>query len=80
MTAHGAPNGRSIVERTRSSTSRTIGARKVIPTVTAGLDPKDVRMLFRLGLVLGLAYLVFLVLWLWMTRIRPHGRRRVVRY
>ena len=79
-TAQGAPDGLGIVERTKSATSRAIDARKVISTVTPGLDQKDVRRLFRLGLVLGLAYLVFLVLWLWRTRIRPHGRRRVVRY
>jgi cobalamin biosynthesis Mg chelatase CobN len=78
--AQGAPDRLGIVERTRSATSRPIGARKVISTATPGLDRKDVRRLFRLGLVLGLAYLVFLVLWLWRTRIRPHGRRRVVRY
>lgn len=79
-TAQDAPDGFGIVERTKSTTSRAIDAQKVISTVTPGLDQKDVRRLFRLGLVLGLAYLVFLVLWLWRTRIRPHGRRRIVRY
>ena len=79
-TTKDAPDGLGIVERTKSTTSRAIDAQKVISTVTPGLDQKDVRRLFWLGLVLGLAYLVFLVLWLWRTRIRPHGRRRVVRY
>jgi hypothetical protein len=40
----------------------------------------DDRLLLRLGLALGLAYLVFLVAWFWGTRDRRHGVERVVRY
>lgn len=69
-----------IAGRTTPPTSRPISARKLIPTVVPGLNQKDARILFRLGLVLGLTYLVFLVVWLWGTRVRPHDRGRVVRY
>jgi hypothetical protein len=37
----------------------------------------DARLLLRLGLALGLAYLVFLVAWFWTTRDRTHGARAV---
>jgi hypothetical protein len=40
----------------------------------------DARLLLRLGLALGLAYLVFLVAWFWGTRDRRHGVERVVRF
>jgi len=40
----------------------------------------DARLLLRLGIALGLAYLVFLVAWFWTTRDRRHGVARVVRF
>ena len=40
----------------------------------------DARILFRLGLGLGLAYAAFLVAWFWTTRNRTHGVARVVRF
>jgi hypothetical protein len=40
----------------------------------------DARLLLRLGLALGLAYVVFLVAWFWSTRHRTHGVARVVRF
>jgi predicted outer membrane lipoprotein len=64
---------------TRSTTSDT-APKKVVSIIGSGLDPKDERLLFRLGLVLAAAYTVFLAVWLWMTRVRPHDRRRAVRY
>jgi hypothetical protein len=64
------------VKRTVSDTA--LG--KPISIGGAGLDQKDARLLFRLGLVLAAAYAVFLVVWLWRTRVRPHHRRRAVRY
>jgi len=53
---------------------------RAISIVGSGLDQKDERLLVRLGLILAGAYAVFLVAWLWGTRIRPHHRRRAVRY
>jgi hypothetical protein len=53
---------------------------KAVAISGSGLDSKDARLLFRLGLVLAAAYAVFLVVWLWSTRFRAHHRRRAVRY
>lgn len=62
------------------STGLDTAPHKAIPIVGAGLDQKDLRLLFRLGLALAAAYAVFLGVWLWRTRVRPHDRRRAVRY
>jgi hypothetical protein len=40
----------------------------------------DAKLLLRLGIGLGLAYVVFLVAWFWTTRDRRHGVARVVRF
>jgi hypothetical protein len=33
----------------------------------------DARILMQLGMLLGLAYVGFLTVWFWATRVRPHG-------
>lgn len=35
----------------------------------------DTRLMIRIGLLLGIAYLVFLTIWFWATRLRPRPRR-----
>ncbi|MGH2922233.1 MAG: hypothetical protein ACRDKU_09225 [Gaiellaceae bacterium] len=36
---------------------------------------RDTRLLLKIGLLLGMAYLVFLTLWFWATRVRPRPTR-----
>jgi hypothetical protein len=62
------------------STAPNTASRNAISMFGSRLDQKDERLLGRLGLILAGAYGVFLVAWLWGTRIRPHHRRRAVRY
>ncbi|HEY6836002.1 MAG TPA: hypothetical protein VI142_05955 [Gaiellaceae bacterium] len=52
----------------------------MISNNTSGLNPQDARRLLQLGLFLALAYVLFVALWLWRTRGRPHGAGRVVRF
>jgi hypothetical protein len=82
--------------RTKNQTRRSImhqihrqnGQSNVIsaadPPVQAAPEPQtqvtDARRLLQLGLVLGFAYVVFLVCWFSRTRDRPHGVGRVVRF
>jgi predicted outer membrane lipoprotein len=56
------------------------GPSKAIAIGGTGVDQEDARLLFRLGLVLAVAYAVFLAVWFWSTRVRAHHRRRAVRY
>jgi hypothetical protein len=54
------------------------------PPVQVAPEPQaqvtDARRLLQLGLVLGFAYVVFLVCWFWRTRDGSHGVGRVVRF
>lgn len=62
------------------SIAAQIDQNKVISNNTSGLNPQDARRLLQLGLFLALAYVLFVALWLWRTRGRPHGAGRVVRF
>jgi len=57
-----------------------VDSHNVISGRAGGIDPRDARTLVRLGLFLGFAYVLFVVLWLWKTRGRPHRAGRIVRY
>jgi hypothetical protein len=35
----------------------------------------DTAVMIKIGLLLGLAYLAFLAVWIWATRLRPHLTR-----
>src|SRR5262245_2542087 len=50
-----------------------IGA--AIPRSTVAQEFEKTRLMLRIGTVLGLAYLAFLFLWVWATRIRPATER-----
>lgn len=38
-------------------------------------NPRDITMMAKIGLLLGLGYLLFLTLWFWATRLRPRPTR-----
>jgi hypothetical protein len=67
--------GQQIVRRDAQANGPKVISSAVRPTEQVA----DARLLLRLGLALGLAYLVFLVAWFWTTRDRTHGAR-VVRF
>jgi len=67
--------GQQIVQRDVQANGPKVISSAVRPTEQVA----DARLLLRLGLALGLAYLVFLVAWFWTTRDRTHGAR-VVRF
>jgi hypothetical protein len=56
------------------------GSKVISSAVHPGEQVADARLLLRLGIALGLAYLVFLVAWFWTTRDRRHGVTRVMRF
>ncbi len=56
------------------------GSKVISSAVHSNEQVADARLLLRLGIALGLAYLVFLVAWFWTTRDRRHGVARVVRF
>jgi hypothetical protein len=41
----------------------------------ASENPRDTRAMIKIGLLLGMAYLLFLTLWFWATRLRPRPTR-----
>jgi hypothetical protein len=69
---------------TSSPIARRISARtsvSITPSIHGRIDAsnngqnRDARLMLRIGVGLGLAYLAFLVLWLWATRLRPGAQR-----
>ena len=68
--------GQQIVQRDAQANGPKVISSAVRPTEQVA----DARLLLRLGLALGLAYLVFLVAWFWTTRDRAHGVARVERF
>ena len=65
-----------IVQRDAQANGSKVISSAVRPTTQVA----DARLLLRLGLALGIAYLVFLVAWFWTTRDRAHGFARVERF
>lgn len=41
----------------------------------AAENPRDIRLMIKIGLLLGMGYLLFLTLWFWATRVRPRPTR-----
>jgi hypothetical protein len=68
--------GQQISQRDAQANGPKVISSAVRPTEQVA----DARLLLRLGLALGLAYLVFLVAWFWTTRDRAHGVARVERF
>jgi hypothetical protein len=69
-----------ILKSTNQSIVGQMTKEKVISNSARGRDPQDARELLQLGVMLALAYVLFLAFWFWKTRHRPHGARRVVRF
>jgi hypothetical protein len=60
---------------------RQISGRYALTHEPGAISSGDARLLLRLGLALGLAYIVFLAAWFWRTRNRTEGAvARVVRF
>jgi hypothetical protein len=38
-------------------------------------NPRDTRLMIKIGLLLGMGYVLFLTLWFWATRLRPRPTR-----
>jgi hypothetical protein len=71
----------SIPRSTRLQIVRQIGGRDALGHEPRAISSGDARLLLRLGLGLGLAYIVFLAAWFWRTRHRTEGAAaRVVRF
>ena len=52
--------------------AKTMRVPPAAPRSSAGLG--DSRLMLQIGVLLGLAYLVFLTVWVWATRLRPRLR------
>ncbi len=74
------PKGGQIAWWIAPSDAQDPGTKVISSAVRPTGQVADARILLRLGLALGLAYLVFLVAWFWTTRNRTHGAARVVRF
>jgi hypothetical protein len=70
----------SLLRENSQQISRQIGRRDAQAPDARVISSGHARLLLRLGVGLGLAYVVFLAAWFWGTRKRAHSVTRIVRF